>query len=211
MNRPTDIKWLLIDIGDVLLLKNRESGQSFSELLANELRIDLDLAHEVNKVHYTTMEQQFVSEDTFIMDLKTRLNYNAPSNIFTYFEHAYRSQVRLNSELMDFLSVIRQSGIKTAILSNTIAIYQNIQDELGINQDKGFSPIIYSWQVGMVKPNKDIFNLALHSLNALPTEVIFIDDKEGHLNGAREVGMKTVLFTSNQQTISNIRQITSKN
>lgn len=40
-NEPK-IKWLLVDIGNVLLLK--DTGNNFSELLAKELDVDIELA-----------------------------------------------------------------------------------------------------------------------------------------------------------------------
>ncbi len=71
------VKWLLVDIGDVLLLKTKRDD--FNELLAGVLNIDIDLAREINKAHYTAMDIKYVSESDFITDLKNKfaltLNY----------------------------------------------------------------------------------------------------------------------------------------
>jgi len=77
--------WLLIDIGDVLLLKNENNEKSFTELLANKLGIGYQLADAINKIHYTTMEDTFVSEKQFVSELKVKLDYDAPEDIFAYF------------------------------------------------------------------------------------------------------------------------------
>jgi len=199
------IKWLLIDIGHVLLLK--DTGKSFTELLANELGVYTDLAQEINKAHYTTMETQYVSEETFVADLETKLGYKAPEDIFSYFARAYEKQVRPNTELFAYLKEARDSGMKTAILSNTTAIYRPIQRQLGITKEDGFDPILYSWEVEMRKPNRDIFELALQKLDAKPDEVIFIDDKLEHLQGAQQVGIKTVLFDNTESVISQLRNM----
>ena len=204
------IKWLLVDIGDVLLLKNRDGYKSFTELLAEELSIDTELAQAVNKAHYSVMDVKFIPEDVFVANLKKNLDYNAPGDIFSYFARAYEKQVRPNTEFHEFLNEMRASGIKTAVLSNTIAIYRDIQQKLGISGKNGFSPIIYSWQVGMLKPNKEIYEFALEGLKAKPDEVIFIDDKIGHLDGAQEVGMRTILFDDTFSAISQIRSIVAK-
>lgn len=88
------IKWLLVDIGDVLIVRNENNHKTFAELLVDELGVDLELAQEINKVHYTTMEDKNISEDRFVADLKEKLDYDAPKDIFSYFERAYDKQTR---------------------------------------------------------------------------------------------------------------------
>ena len=201
------ITWLLVDIGDVLLLANENNHKSFAELLVDELGVDLELAKEINKIHYTTMETEFISEDKFVDDLWEKLQYTAPKDIFSYFERAYEKQRQSNAAFLTFLIEVRAFGIKTAILSNTIAIYTPVQEKAGISKVGGFDPIIYSWDVQMKKPNKEIFELALTKLHAHPEEVLFIDDKIGHLEGARQVGMRTLLFEDTEVAIKKIRQL----
>lgn len=199
------VKWLLVDIGDVLLVRNRNNQKSFVELLTEELMVDFELAQEINKIHYTTMEDKFISEAQFIADLKEKLDYEAPKDIFSYFERAYDTQRRPNTKFITFLDEVRADGIKTGILSNTVAIYTPVQERAGISKVGGFDPILYSWDVQMTKPHKEIFELALEKLSANPEEILFIDDKPGHLEGAREVGMGTLLFEDTDDAIKEIR------
>jgi len=201
------IKWLLVDIGDVLLLKNKKTDMNFNELLAEELGVDIELAREINKEHYSTMDVKYISEADFVVSLQKNLGYSAPVDIFAYFERAYKTQILPNTQFFNFLDEIRDSGVKTAILSNTIAIYRDLQKEAGISEDKGFDPILYSWEVEMTKPNKDIFEFALKKLQAKPEEVVFIDDKTEHLQGAKNVGMRTILFENTEDAIMKIRGV----
>ncbi len=200
-----EIKWLLVDIGEVILLK--EGDKRFGELLAEELGVDFELAQEINKAHFTTMDVKFIPEEDFIATLEKDLGYKAPKDIYAYFARAYKKQVRPNMELLSFLEKARAEGVKTAILSNTIAIYQEIQQQAGISKEAGFDPILYSWEVEMLKPNKDIFELAIQRLGAQPNEIVFIDDKEEHLEGARQVGIGTILFEDTESTISKIKEL----
>lgn len=203
--KKPETKWLLVDIGEVILLK--DSGKRFGELLAEELNVDLELAQEINKAHFTTMDVKFIPEEVFIADLKKNLDYDAPSDIYAYFARAYEKQVRANKELLAFFDEVRKTGVKTAILSNTIAIYSDIQEKSGISKAGGFDPILYSWEVEMLKPNKEIFELAVERLGADPEEIVFIDDKEEHLAGARSVGLRTILFEDTVSTIEKIHQL----
>lgn len=196
---------LLLDIGNVLLLK--DTGCSFTELLADELGVNIELAQKINKAHYTTMDIKNISEEVFVATLERDLDYKAPANIFSYFEKAYEKQVRPNTEFFDFLDEARASGIKTAVLSNTIAIYSRTQKRLGISKENGFDPILYSWKVEMLKPNKEIFELAVKGLQAKPEEIIFIDDKLEHVQAARQVGMRAILFENTESVIAQLRRL----
>lgn len=62
--------------------------------------------------------------------------------------------------------------------------------------DKLFDHLIFSNEVGMRKPNPKIYQMILERLGLSPEECLFIDDHEVNLEGARELGIDTVLFTS---------------
>ena len=188
-------------------MRNKNNQKSFAELLADELSVDFELAQEINKIHYTTMEDKFISEDKFVADLKEKLDYDAPKDIFSYFERAYENQRCPNIKFITFLNEVRAAGVKSGILSNTVAIYTPIQERVGISKVGGFDPILYSWDVRMTKPHKEIFELALEKLSASPEEVMFIDDKTGHLEGAQEVGIGTLLFEDTDDAIKEIRRL----
>lgn len=199
------IKWLLVDIGDVLLLKDRV--MPFTQLLADELGVNIALAEQINKIHYTTMETKYVPEEVFVAELEEELGYKAPANIYSYFEKAYEKQISPNRALFAFLDEVRTSGVKTAILSNTIAVYQAAHERAGISKKNGFDPILYSWRVEMRKPNKEIFELAIKELGGKPEEIIFIDDKSEHLQAAEQLGMKTILFDDTKNVVAKIRKL----
>lgn len=201
------IKWLLVDIGDVLIARNENNNKTFNELLVDELNVDIELAKEINKAHYSVMDIKYIPEEEFVANLKRDLGYDAPKDIFSYFAKAYRKQRRPNTQFLNFLNEIRSDGIKTAVLSNTIAIYAQEHARAGVNKEGGFDPIIYSWQVELAKPQKEIFELALNKLSAEPENIIFIDDKPEHIKSAASLGMHTILFEDTDKTISQILQL----
>jgi len=202
------IRWLLVDIGDVLLLKNTDV--SFVELLAKELALEPELAQKINAAHYTTMETKNIPEVEFVASLKENLGYDAPKDIYAYFARAYSARIRPNTQLLRLLDDLRATGMKTAVLSNTIDIYREIQERAGIGRNDGFDPVIYSWRVGLRKPDPRIFELALKELGATPEQVIFIDDKAEHIRAAGLIGMKTILFKDNETAISQIERFLSR-
>jgi glucose-1-phosphatase len=79
------------------------------------------------------------------------------------------------------------------LLSNTNAIHVPAFEarENGIADFKGlFHGAYYSCELGMRKPNADIFHhvVALH--NADPARTLFIDDSPQHVEGARKAGLQ---------------------
>lgn len=72
---------------------------------------------------------------------------------------------------------------------------------------KDFDCGVLSHDVGVRKPDPMIYKLVLEKLGIKPEESIFIDDLEISLEGARKVGLKTVLFKNPQQLINSLKKI----
>jgi len=59
-----------------------------------------------------------------------------------------------------------------------------------------FKHILYSYQVHLAKPDRDIFIELLKLINFRPETCLFIDDNKKNILAAEELGMKALLFTS---------------
>jgi HAD superfamily hydrolase (TIGR01509 family) len=79
-----------------------------------------------------------------------------------------------------------------------------IEDELKIAHY--FSDLIISSEVKMVKPEKDIFNLAIGRSGSNPEEILFVDDRQENIDSAKEVGLKAIHFQSNTQVIKEVNK-----
>ncbi len=95
------------------------------------------------------------------------------------------SMLRLSSE-------IRGKGIRTAILTNNVKEWRRWRDLIPI---KFFDPIVDSCEVGMRKPDPDIYLLACSQLGLAPWECLFLDDHPKNIEGAQAVGMEALLVT----------------
>ena len=86
---------------------------------------------------------------------------------------------------------------QTFLLSNTNIIhlkeYSNqLNIEYGIkNLDILFDKAYYSHEVGLRKPNADIFEFVIKEQNLKAEETLFIDDSIQHIEGASNLGLKT--------------------
>jgi putative hydrolase of the HAD superfamily len=65
---------------------------------------------------------------------------------------------------------------------------------------KFFQGIILSYEAGVRKPDKRIYVKALQSVKLRPGECVFVSDEVSDLEGAREVGLKTLLVRQGSHT-----------
>lgn len=87
---------------------------------------------------------------------------------------------------------------KTALISNA---HHDFIDRLLSEHDLRnlFDEIVVSSRLGIVKPNPLIFEHTLEKLGVEPSEAVYIDDLERHVGAARDLGLKTILFTDFEQ------------
>ncbi len=52
--------------------------------------------------------------------------------------------------------------------------------------------VFFSFEIGMRKPHKEIFEFVLNTMNFKPEETLFIEDTIIHIEGANSVGIKTL-------------------
>jgi FMN phosphatase YigB (HAD superfamily) len=79
------------------------------------------------------------------------------------------------------------------LLSNDVLEWsQHIRQTYDI--DKYFSQCIVSGEVHMLKPDKEIYEVALSRIGVPASECIFVDNSIKNLITASEFGMDTILF-----------------
>jgi putative hydrolase of the HAD superfamily len=109
-------------------------------------------------------------------------------------ERIRRALYSVEPKNLDVLKKLRERGFKTALLSN--ADVADIYHWQGSPLSAAFDTVIFSCEAGLLKPDPEIFRLALDSLGLPAAQVLYAGDG-GHneLRGAREAGMTTVLTT----------------
>ncbi len=77
---------------------------------------------------------------------------------------------------------------RVAALSNSNPLHwPRFRDEFGLAS--AFDAIFSSHELGCVKPDREIFERAIRELGALPERVLFLDDNESNVAGARAAGL----------------------
>jgi epoxide hydrolase-like predicted phosphatase len=115
----------------------------------------------------------------------------------------------LNVELTDYFRNLRPR-FQTAILSNSF-VGARERESAAYHFDEMCDFIIYSHEVGMQKPNPLIYRLTCERLGLQPSEVIFLDNRDKAVEGARAVGIHGILFENNAQAIADIEACIAAN
>jgi putative hydrolase of the HAD superfamily len=82
----------------------------------------------------------------------------------------------------------RKAGVRTALLSNS---WGNTYDRTG--WDEMFDAVVISGEVGMRKPEQQIFRHAAELLDLPTSACVMVDDLPWNVEGARLAGMAAVL------------------
>lgn len=127
-----------------------------------------------------------------IKDWVNLVQKNMNINItFEQFKEAYEEElttVKYYKDVVKFAHSLKNK-CKIAILSNLMAL-----DKKRINNQYDLSKFDYvylSFEVGMKKPDKKIYEYVLHDLNIEPENILFIDDDSDNILRAKEYGWNT--------------------
>lgn len=95
------------------------------------------------------------------------------------------------------------AGVPTVLVSNSWQSHETYPWDLL----PAFTAAVVSSDVGLRKPDPDIYLLAADRIGVPPAECVFVDDLEVNLMPARELGMSTVLHTSAEKTVAELARI----
>jgi len=95
------------------------------------------------------------------------------------------AEVRADARMFHAVKRVRDLGFKTALLSNSWGPDGYPRDVFG----EMFDQVIISGEVGLRKPEAEIYLLAAERLALPPEACVFVDDLRTNVRGAEAVGM----------------------
>jgi putative hydrolase of the HAD superfamily len=110
-----------------------------------------------------------------------------------------------NSELIEYARGLRPR-YRTGILSNSF-VGAREREQAAYGFEDLVDEIIYSHECGMSKPDPGIYALACARLAVEPAAMVFVDDYEPCVEGARQAGIHAVLYRDNDQVIGDIEKL----
>lgn len=119
------------------------------------------------------------------------------------------NEVRLHAQveipgMVQLVKSLKAKGYQTALLSNVRKSRAEIKRKLGLYDL--FHPTLFSYEVGVRKPDPKSYQLLLEKLNLPPEAVIFIDNKPENIAAAKAVGIDGILFEDPNQLFEALRK-----
>jgi epoxide hydrolase-like predicted phosphatase len=97
------------------------------------------------------------------------------------------------TSVIDRTRRLRAEGYGTALVTNNVREFGEFWRPM-VPLDELFDVVIDSSEVGVRKPDRRIYELALRELGAVdPTRSVFLDDYPGNVDAARRVGMHGIV------------------
>jgi HAD superfamily hydrolase (TIGR01549 family) len=97
-----------------------------------------------------------------------------------------------DESLVGFIASLRPR-FKTGVISNALpGTRENVLVQVG---PETFDDLVFSYEVGIMKPAPEIYQRVLTRLGVSPAEAVFVDDFIENIHGAQAVGLQTIHFT----------------
>ena len=111
-----------------------------------------------------------------------------------------------NERAVEYVKKVRGAGYKTVICSNNFPARVNgLQKRFEFLND--FDAKIFSYEVGIDKPNKKIFKELIAKSEVRADELFYSDDDESKMLGAKELGINTFLYTDFDALIMHLENL----
>ncbi len=107
-------------------------------------------------------------------------------------------------ELGSFIAALRPR-YRTALLSNAWEGARKVFIDQ-FHLDQIMDEIFVSAELGMAKPNPEIFQAVIQRLDVHPNEIIFIDDFAPNIAGAEALGIQAIQFSSSTEVINRLKE-----
>ena len=111
--------------------------------------------------------------------------------------------VRPDERMLAAVRTVRAAGLRTGLISNSMG---------GASYDRDIFPelfdgVVISGDVGMHKPQPEIFLLGAERTGVAPQQCVFVDDLRENCDGAEAVGMTAVLHRGADTTLPELERL----
>ncbi|HUI87616.1 MAG TPA: HAD family phosphatase [Anaerolineales bacterium] len=110
----------------------------------------------------------------------------------------------IDRDLLSFIRSLRPRH-KTGVISNA---WGDLREYIVKNQfDDAFDTLIISAEIGMMKPEPEVYRLALKQAQVEAAEAAFVDDTPKNVEAADALGMHGILFRDPAQVKENLKAL----
>jgi epoxide hydrolase-like predicted phosphatase len=197
-----EIKAIIFDLGGVIIFFDHMGA---ARLIDKKLGVSEKEAFQVlsgNKSRFIEFCENGAPEkeywELFTKILKTKKIF--PKTLTKFWNTIFWP----NKQIISFLPKLKH--YKLGLISNIdLGHKKHLLKKYRLNSK--FDALTFSCDIKSRKPFPKIYQTTLRKLKASPKETIFVDDLAKNTNGAKRLGMHTILFKSNKQLFEQLKQL----
>jgi putative hydrolase of the HAD superfamily len=195
------VRALLVDFGGVLTTNVWESFSAFcrAEGLEEDLVRQLFRADERALGLLRELEVGALDEDSFSERFAPLLGIERHEGLVD----RLFAGMEPDEPMIDAVRRARAAGLRTGLVSNSWGRGRYDRDSF----PELFDVVVISGEVGLHKPQPEIFALAAERVELDPSQCVFVDDLRENCEGAEAVGMTAVLHRDTGDTLARLEQL----
>ena len=197
------IKAIIFDWGGVLI---EYPVQELLQYCAKHLHISDKTFTTAYRKYDESFQKGTISEHFLWKNITSELNTQSPTPS-SLWETAFKNVYKEKKEVFQFVSLLKQNGYITGLLSNAEYPAMRFFKEQPYDM---FDVTVFSCAEGARKPEKEIYRILLTKLRVEPYETVFIDDRSEFIRGAENVGIHGILFQNIDQVRNDLTSLSVK-
>ena len=195
--QDTGISTVIFDIGDVLVSAN------IKDYLIADPKVPNEIVDELLKLWFIDKDEV---DDTMDLDTYREIvNKRMGVEFSKYIPKLFRYNVECVTAFdytIPMIQDLKDKGYKVYYLSNWSAWTYDLLQEAGkFDFLKLMDGGVFSYDVGYMKPNEEIYKILLNKYKINPEEAIFFDDREENIEAANKMGIHGVHFPRHDSSI----------
>lgn len=198
------IKAIVLDFGGVIVRTEDHHGR---RELEEQYNLPAGSAHELVFHSPVADEATIGQEDPDAIWEFVGRELSLSHQELHQFKQAFWAGDNIDYELIQFIKSCR-SKYKTAILSNA---WKNLRrvlaEQYNIIEGQTVDHILISAELGVAKPDPEIYKILADTLDCTYQEILFVDDFIENIQAAKSLGIKTIHY---QPGLNLINEIESK-
>lgn len=185
------IRALILDYGGVI--SQPQNPKNMDNILRS-LKQDYNSFREVYQRQRVQYDSGQISGEQYWINILQHYGLNPNGfDIARLIQEDVKSWTQLNESMIQFITEGRSKIHKLAMISNmtrdTLVFMRRHYGWLEL-----FDELIFSCEVGINKPDREIYETCLRKLKVNRNECLFVDDSVKNVKGAMELGMPAIQF-----------------
>ena len=122
------------------------------------------------------------------------------------FMKSFQGVIRRRDYTEQWIESLKKAGLGIYVLSNFCrkAAEDNSEQMGFLSRADG---VVLSYETGLVKPQKEIYQYLLRTYGLRAEECVFVDDRRDNIEGGEREGIKGIYFTSQRQAAAELHQL----